>query len=304
MRKPCIFIFVLGLAGFSYWVLRDDRQVKLSIPAESSRPIDIAAESSAELREQPTQGLKNAAAPKAAEHSIDLEAENKAGAVYFERDGKYAILSEDIILGEIKNSDDKNFGWVEPAKLQFWNLPIPYAISKDLPSPQRVEEAIRYFNEKTPVKFIPFKGETEALIFMPAEENCRSYLGKTGTVQPVFLSKGCGRNEVLHELMHALGFIHEQSRSDRDNFIEILWDNINPKQIRQFQKLPDSLMQTLGGSDFDFNSIMLYKIGTFAKNSSLPTMKSKTSGLIEPSRDGLSRVDIERLERIYGRNQH
>ena len=48
----------------------------------------------------------------------------------------------------------------------------------------------------------------------------------------------------VHELLHTLGFVHEHTRPDRDDFISINYDNIEPGEEKNFEKRPH------GTSDF------------------------------------------------------
>lgn len=58
--------------------------------------------------------------------------------------------------------------------------------------------------------------------------SCSSLLGRIGDKQVVSLQRsGCIDNGIIqHELLHALGFYHEHTRSDRDKYVKINWDNI------------------------------------------------------------------------------
>ena len=57
-------------------------------------------------------------------------------------------------------------------------------------------------------------------------------IGRQGGKQQISLGNGCGTKGVaIHEMMHALGFFHEQSRRDRDQYIRIMWNNIPGREF-------------------------------------------------------------------------
>lgn len=58
---------------------------------------------------------------------------------------------------------------------------------------------------------------------------CFSSVGDQQTGQILSLGSGCDHKAVIeHELLHALGFYHEQSRTDRDDYVDIWLDQVTP----------------------------------------------------------------------------
>ena len=97
-------------------------------------------------------------------------------------------------------------------------------------------QAIREFETKTLIRFKMLSNEKD-FISINAQDGCSSALGRQGAQQSLSLGNGCGgMATVIHEFMHALGVKHTQTRLDRDEYVTIIKDNIDPDKYHNFEK--------------------------------------------------------------------
>ncbi|KAG0717238.1 Astacin [Chionoecetes opilio] len=116
------------------------------------------------------------------------------------------------------------------------------------------------FHAKTCLRFVPRTTESNYLDIISDDQGCWSYVGMLGGMQPVSLERyNCVyRGTAIHELMHAVGFFHEHTRNDRDDYVTIHYENVMPGYARAFDK--DTNWQYVG-EDYNYASIMHY--GTY-----------------------------------------
>lgn len=117
----------------------------------------------------------------------------------------------------------------------------------------------------------------------------------------VSLGEGCyHQGTVAHELMHVIGYYHEHSRSDRDDYLVVHEENINPEFKEEFAKLDPRNERIL--TPFDYSSIMLYGPLAFSKDDVSKTMEPKLPNfnMIEVyQKPGLTSMDAQGINELY-----
>ena len=128
---------------------------------------------------------------------------------------------------------------------------------------------------------------------------CCSFVGRiSGYIQPVSISYLCSFSSTVHEIGHALGFYHEQSRPDRDKYVTIHQQNIRPGYESQFPRYDTTIIDSLG-VPYDFSSIMHYSKYAFAKNGTNITISSKEKDMPFGYAPELSPLDINQTNLLY-----
>lgn len=127
---------------------------------------------------------------------------------------------------------------------------------------------------------------------------------------PVHLGDGCHHHGIaVHEILHALGVLHEHSRPDRDKYIDVKWDNIadwgafawNKGDKDQFAASKDTDVQ------YDIQSIMHYcKLSTSGNGKDVYeatqfAIENHPGAFTPGQRYAMTPQDVEQLELFYCR---
>jgi len=227
---------------------------------------------------------------------------NKRKEVSFIREGDYAVTQGDILLGSLKGKKEQ-VGFLRLAPLRTWqNNTLSYFITEGVEQKELIELALSEIEEKTNLVFERlFSAQDfpeDLVVVIRGDKGCFSALGRVGGQQPISLSPKCGKKAIKHEFMHALGFAHEQSRLDRDQYVKIHWNNIEQGKESQFYILPENMLNKAQKNfDFDYNSIMLYPPLIFSENGR-DTISSVGDEKINPQ-NALSREDVAKINYLY-----
>ncbi len=174
---------------------------------------------------------------------------------------------------------------------------MPYVIDSDVSDQQYqdIQAAIAEWNDKTVIELWERDAEPHYVRFSNVTSGyCRSSVGTVGGEQKISLpAYGCDVDTVVHEIGHAVGLRHEHQREDREEYLMVLYDNLDKAGQDHF------LAEHPGDGPYDYASTMHYSRGGVSSNGG-SVLETIPPGMGIPA-GGLSPGDIDGVAKLYGK---
>jgi hypothetical protein len=225
-----------------------------------------------------------------------------------------AIFQGDIVLDHVEdapyNGPQRNSIGIAYSQYLWTKVgsvyEVPYMIDPASGAVQNIMTAVSNFNNDFSgvIQFVPYTNQTDYVDFNLDPNNnsgsCESSEGRVGGEQFATGAGGtqnpCAVATIMHEMGHVVGVWHEQSRSDRNTYVNVNYGAVIKASRSNFDQLLDN-DQNL--TPFDYASVMEYPAFSFSRNGE-PCIESIPAGIPLSNPNGYSAGDIDGILRLYG----
>jgi len=227
------------------------------------------------------------------QHHIEDDPELTAG--YVEGDMVIDDLNRNVLINEAKR-------W--PGKT------VRYIITEGHFSPEHIDfikRGLKIIEEATCVRFEEAQPDDKYYVSVTSNgDGCFSNVGFANTKQRLNLQiypvgTGCFRmGTIVHEFMHTLGIYHQQSASNRDDYVRIAEENIQENRLHNFNKYSKTEVDDFN-QEYDYGSVMHYSAYAFTKNGEMTIIPKNPniSSDIMGQRRSMSKSDINKINSMY-----